>query len=211
MILPIIPQFWRPFAQGCAAVFIGFAMVASRRHCFRAGSRQSSHDLRSLRCYPSPSLRSGPSQAGPILMSGCVAADCGTSSRNCFQNRDIAVESAAITTNSRGRIQCGSRLSSSLFLSYRCPVVCRTQRPAVPLVRPQAPLLRMRPTATCLPVRSSAGLRVLQPAVSNLACRPAIRATDSTACGRREPTRRTIRASCPGGPFPLRLRGDADV
>jgi hypothetical protein len=44
-----------------------------------------------------------------------------------------------------------------------------------------------------------------------LACRPAIRATDSTACGRREPTRRTIRASCPGGPFPLRLRGDADV
>jgi hypothetical protein len=51
----------------------------------------------------------------------------------------------------------------------------------------------------------------LPPAASSLACRPAIRATDVTAFGRVQLTRRTIRADRPGGPFSLRLMGGADV
>jgi hypothetical protein len=206
------PQtFWRTFAQGCAGVFIGFAMVASPRHCFLAGLRQSSLGLRSLRCYPSPSLRSGPSQAGPILMRGPGNADCVSRARNCFQIRDLAVESGAITTNLRGSSKCRSRLSSSPFFPHLCPVACRTPRPAawqVPLLARWLPMHWMK---TCWLVPQSAALPVSQPAVSSWACRPATRATDVTAFGRVHLTPRTIRADRPGGPFSLRLMGGADV
>ena len=207
---PMPQPFWRAFAQGCAGVFITFAMVASAIHCFRVGLRQSSHDLRSLRCYPSPSLRSGPSQAGPILMFGPCNAGCVTGVKNRFQIRDLAVESGAITTNLRGSSKCRSRLSSSPFFPPRWPVACRTLHRAVWQVRPQAPLSRTRPRMTCLPVRLSAVLPVSQPVASSWACRPATRATDLTAFGRITPTPRTIRDTRPGGPFAFRL-GGADV
>ncbi|KAF0116104.1 MAG: hypothetical protein FD150_589 [Rhodobacteraceae bacterium] len=215
MISPRPKAFWRAFAQGCAGGFIGFAMVASSRHSLGAGLRRSSRGLRSLRCYPSPSLRSGPSQAGPILVRGSENADRVSRARNCFQIRDIAVESAAITTNLRGRSKCRSRLSSSPFFPLLWPVACRTPRPAAWQVRPLARWSLTRWMKTCLQVPPSAALRALQPAVSSSACRAATRATepltDLSAFGRIETRTRTIRADRPGGPFLLRLMGEADV
>jgi hypothetical protein len=204
---PMPQPFWHAFAQGCAGVFITFAMVASSIHCFRAGSRQSSHDLRSLRCYPSPSLRSGPSQAGPILMFGPCNAGCVTRVRNRFQNPDLAVESGTITTNLRGSSKCRSRLSSSLFFLRRLPVACRTPRPAAWRAQPRVRWSPTRWMKTCWPGPRWAALPESQPAASSLACRPATRATKLAASGRFQSTERTIRAARPGGPFAFPLGG----
>ncbi len=198
---PTHQAFWRSFAQARAAVFNGFAMAGSSRHCFIAGLRQSSHDLHSLRCYPSPSSRSGPSQAGPILAGRRAAADRAPGDRYCFQIPDLAVESAAITTILRGSTQCRSRLSSSLFLSYPWQAACRTPHRAVWPVRPQAPLSPTRPRTTCLPVRLSAALPVSRPAASSLVCRPAARATDVTAFGRDHTTKGDHPGRAPGWSF----------
>ena len=205
---------WQGSAQARADVLVAFAMKMAARHCFRASQGQPGHDLRSQCCYPSPSLRSGPSQAGPILFGGVApslirAATSG--SKICFEMRDIAVESAAITTNSRGSTLCASRLSSSPFFPRPWPAACRTPRRAAWPVQRQALSSPMRPTATCLPAPSSAALPVSRPAASRSACRPVTRATDTAACGRSAPHSRTIRASRPGGPFFLRLMGEADV
>jgi hypothetical protein len=210
MISPTLPQIWRAFAQGCMGVFIQFAMVAPPRHCFLASLRQSSHGLRSLRCYPSPSLRSGPSQAGPILMCDPCNADCESSIKNCFQICDIAVKSGSITTNLRGSTKCRSRLSSSPFLPCHWPDACRTLRPAEWRVRPLARWSPMRWMKTCWPGQPLAALPVSQPAASSLACRPVTRATKLAAFGRLHTTTGTIRAARPGGPFAFPL-GGADV
>ncbi len=204
---PMPHPFWRAFAQGCAGVFISIAMVELPLHCFLVGLRQSSHDLRSLRCYPSPSLRSGPSQAGPILMFGSCKSGHWTELRNRFQIRELAVESGSITTNLRGSSKCRSRLSSSPFFPRRSPVACRTLRLAAWLVRPQAPWSPTRLMKTCWPGPHLAVLPVSQPAVSSWACRPATRATDVTAFGRVHTDTRTIRADRPGGPFAFLLGG----
>ena len=207
---PTFPTVWHGFAQGRGGVFIGFAMMSGAGHCFYAGQRQSSHDLRSQRCYPSPSLRSGPSQAGPFLVrkAGHV---CASRIRNCFEMPAIAVESAAITTNLRGSTKCRSRLSSSLFSPCRWPGACRTPRRAVRPGLRQGFWSPMRPMETCLPARSSVALQVSPPAASNWACRPATRATDlNSAFGRVTPRSRTIRAARPGGPFAF-PKGGADV
>lgn len=211
MISPTRPFFWQAFAQGVSGVLNGFAMARSARHCFWAGHRQPSHDLRSQRCYPSPSLRSGPSQAGPTLALRRGGADCVKSGKNCFETCDIAVESAAITTNLRGSSKCRSRLSSSLFFPRLWPVACRTLRPAAWLVPPQARLSPMRWMKTCLPAPHSAVLLALPPAASSWACRPAATATDLAAFGRALPPSRTIRADRPGGPFLFASEGGADV
>ena len=209
---------WQGSAQARAGVFAAFAMKATARHCFCAGQGQPSRDLRSQRCYPSPSLRSGPSQAGPILFGGVAPSliRCGSSGNKiCFEMRDIAVESAAITTNSRGSILCASRLSSSPFFPRPLRAACRTPRRAAWPVLRRAPWSPMRPTATCLLARSLVALPVSRPAASRLACRPATRATeplaDRAAFGRSSPHSGTIRAARPGGPFTLRLMGEADV
>lgn len=201
---PTLRPFGQGSAQGCAGVFTAFAMGASGRHCFTARQGRFCRDPRGLRCYPSPSLRSGPSQAGPILMGG-VAPKPGchgaTATRIRFETRDIAVESAAITTNSRGSFQCASRFFFSSFCPCRWPDACRTPRRAAWLVLQPAPLSPTRPTATCLPGPSSAAWPVSQPAASRSACRPVTRATDTAACERSAPHSRTIRAARPGGPF----------
>ena len=213
MNLPTPHRFWHGFAHGPGVVCKAFAMTWQERHCFFAGQWQSGHGTRSQRCYPSPSLRSGPSQAGPILMhlASVPGDDCVGRLRNCFQIRDVAVESVAITTNQRGSTPCASRLSSLPFFPRPLPVACRTPQRAAWPARRQARLSPMRWTKTCWLVRRLAGWLVLPPAASNLACRPATRATDVTACGRVRPTTRTIRADRPGGPFSLRLMGGTDV
>lgn len=197
--------FWHGFAKHGASVLTAFAMVALARHCFCAGQWQSGYGLRRRRCYPSPSLRSGPSQAGPTLMGRPGAADCAGGVKYCFESCDIAVESAAITTNLRGSIQCASRLSSLPFFPPRLPVACRTRRRAAWPVRLQALLSPTRLMKTSSPVRRLAVLPVLQPAASKSAFRPATRATepltDLAAFGRHRPTTRTIRDRLPGGPF----------
>ncbi len=214
MILPTAPQIWRSFAQGCAGVSEEFAMVANARHCFNAGLRPNRCSLRSLRCYPSPSLRSGPSQAGPILMCDPCNRVRARSVKNRFQICDIAVESHAITTDSRGSTKCRSRLSSSLYSPCRWPVACRTPHRAVWLARLRArwsPMLWMK---TCWQAPRLVVWPVLPPVASSLVCRPATAATDRlidlAAFGRVHLTPRTIRADRPGGLFAFRL-GGADV
>jgi|JI7StandDraft_1071085.scaffolds.fasta_scaffold102603_3 hypothetical protein len=207
---PTLTPIWHGFAQGRGGVFMEFAMMPASLHCFRAGQGQLSHDLRSLRCYPSPSLRSGPSQAGPTLPGWQVVADCASGVKICFEIRGIAVDSNAITTTLRGSIPCASRFSSSSFFPCPWPVACRTPHRAVSPVRRRAPLSPMRPTATCLLARSLAVSPGLQPAVSRSACRLVTRATDTAAFGRTELTHRTIRATRPGGPFAFPM-GGADV
>jgi len=215
MKLPTPIPFWQGSAQARAGVFAAFAIGASGRHCFCAGEGQSCPSLRRLCCYPSPSLRSGPSQAGPILMNRQGAADRAGGVRNCFEIRDIAVDSAPITTTLRGSIPCASPFWSSFFFPCPLPVACKTPRRAAWPVRQRARWSPMRPTATCLPVPLSAALPVSRPAASRLACRPATRATepltDRAAFGRSTPQSRTIRAARPGGPLSLRLMGEADV
>ncbi len=201
---PTCAAIWHGFAQARGGVLKSFAMGVVARHCFLAEAWSPSHDLRSLRCYPSPSLRSGPSQAGPFLVrrARCFFAWLG---KNCFETCDIAVESLAITTNQRGSLPCAYRLSLSLFFPPRLPDACRTPpRGGLRVLRRVSSSL-MRRTATCLQGPSSVALRVSQPAASRSACRPATRATERpiewAACGRFDVTSRTIRASRPGGPF----------
>jgi hypothetical protein len=204
MNLPTLQSFWHGFAQRSGSVCIAFAMVSAARHCRFAGHWQSGHGTRSLRCYPSPTLRSGPSQAGPILMCGS-GHDCVGPYRNCFQIRDVAVESSAITTNQRGSIPCVSRLSSSLFSQRPWPAACRTRRRAAWPARLLARLSLTLWTKTCWPAPHLAGWPDLRPVASSWACRPATRATESPVVlatfGRLHTTRRTIRADRPGGPF----------
>ena len=209
---PTPQRFWHGFAHVPGVVCNMFAMTNSARHCLCAGQWQSGHGTRSQRCYPSPSLRSGPSQAGPILLrGGSVPGDsCVGPWRNCFQIRDFAVESAAITTTQRGSTPCASRLSSSLFFPRLWPAACRTQRRAAWPARRLALLSPTLWTKTCWPARRWAGWRVSPPAASSWACRPATRATDVTASGRVHTTSGTIRATRPGGPFAFPL-GGADV
>jgi hypothetical protein len=198
---------WQAFAHRRLVVANGFAIVPNDLHCFKAGLRRLGHGLRTQTCYPSPSLRSGPSQAGPILEMRQVNADCVTSARFCFESPRITVESRAITTNQRGSYTCASRFSCSPFSFFLWPVACRIPPRAaspVPLLAPQS---RMRWTKTWLPVRHSADLPAQPPVASNWACRPAVRPTDLTACGRAEPPSRTIRASRPGGLFAFRALG----
>lgn len=213
MNLPTPHRFWHGFAQGPGVLCKAFAMTGFARHCFGAGQWHSGHGARSQRCYPSPSLRSGPSQAGPILVrrAALLCGDCVRHIRNCFQIRDVAVESTAITTNQRGSTPCASRLSSSLFFPQPWPAACRTRRRAAWPARQPALWSPMLWTKTCWPVRRLAGWRVLPPAASSLACRPATRATDVTVFGRVRTDTRTIRAARPGGPFSLRLMGGTDV
>jgi hypothetical protein len=202
--------FWHGFAQARPGVFKPFAMWPGGRHCFWAGQWQPSHDLRSQRCYPSPSLRSGPSQAGPTLSGRQAVADCARGAKICFEIRGVAVESRAITTTFRGSSKCANRLSSSFCCPCRWPVACKTRHPEGRPVPLRGRLSPMRPTATCLPGPLSAGWPASRPVASSLACRPATRATDVTAFGRAEHHSRTIRAARPGGPFAFRL-GGADV
>jgi hypothetical protein len=208
---PIPDSFWHGFAQHWSSVFIGFAMLLVARHCFAAGLRQSSRGLRSQRCYPSPSLRSGPSQAGPSLVAGCRCADCVNWIKNCFEIRDIALESASITTNQRGSTKCRSRLSSSLFSPRHLPGACRTQRRAVWLAPLRVRWSPMHWMKTCWPVPRLADLQVLPPAGSSLACRHVTPATDPAAFGRTRPIPRTIQANRLGGPFFFVPEGNADV
>jgi hypothetical protein len=215
MKAPTPPPFWQASAQAEFGVFRTFAIVGNARHCFLAGRRQLGHDLRSYRCYPSPSLRSGPSQAGPTLVGQRSGAGCASRIKNCFEIRDIAVESGAITTNQRGSPTCASRLSFSFFSPLRWPAACRILHRAGLPAPLQAHLSPMRWMKTWSQVPRSVVWLVSQPAASSLACRPATPATktliDPAAYGRADLTPRTIRADRPGGPFLLRLRGEADV
>ena len=214
MKLPTPQSFWHGFAQRLGGVCIAFAMVSAARHCLFACHWQSGHGARTQRCYPSPTLRSGPSQAGPILMGGS-GDDCVGRQKNCFQIRAVAVESSAITTKQRGSTPCASRLSSSLFSLRPWPAACRTRRRAAWPVRRLARLSLTRWTKTCWPAPLLAGWPDLPPVASSWACRPATRATEPAvvlaAFGRLQTDTRTIRADRPGGPFSLRLMGGADV
>jgi hypothetical protein len=193
---------WQGFAKGRGGVLNKFAMRLDGPHCFHAGHWQPSHDLRSHFNTPSPSRRSGPSQAGPIFTGRRCSADCVNPARFCFASRRVAIESVAITTNQRGSSQCANSLSCSPFFSFRWQVACKTPHRAAWPVLLRGPSWPTRWTKTWSPVPRLAVLPVRPPVASNWACRPAGRPTDLTvAFGRAKPPSRTIRASRPGGLF----------
>ena len=198
---PMTSRFRQAFAQGARGGVIGFAMVSAGLHSLQAGSRQLVRGLCSHRCYPSPSLRSGPSQAGPTLVRGCGAV-CAGLLKNCFEIRGVAVESLAITTTTRGSFPCASRLSFSPFSQCRWPAACRTPRRAGWPVPPQARWSLMPLTKTWSRGPHLAALPVPQPAESRSACR---RATDIlTAYGRAETQHKDHPGRAPGWSFSFR-------
>ncbi len=210
MNAPIIVPCWQAFAKTAAVVSSTFAMIQMPRHCCDVGQRQHSLGPRSDDPSLTPSLRSGPSKAGPTfrqpaLGAGRKGADCADRAKICFEIRDIAVESVAITTNQRGSLSCANRLSFSPFFPCRWPAACRTPRRAGLPVPLQARLSPTHSMKTSSRVQRLVALPVLQPAGSKSACRPATRATDPlaylAAFGRTTPPIRTIRASRPGGPL----------
>ena len=205
MNAPTDPVIWQASAQGAARVSDVIAMRGSARHCFKVGQGEHSCSRRHYSSTPTPSLRSGPSQAGPTLCAGRMGANCVGPVKICFEIRDIAVVSAALTTNQRGSLPCASRLSFSPFCPRRWPVACRTPRRVALPVRQPVPSSLTQPRVTFLPALSSAGWRASLLVGSSWACRPATRATDphlnSAAFGRTKPSARTIRADRPGGPL----------
>ncbi len=211
---PIRLCIWQAFAQSPQTGVAAFAMVRNSDHCFHVGQRLITNVLHSTSCLPSPFLRSGRSLAGPTLSGGRAGADFADHFNIRFEIPVIAVESGARTTNQRGSSKCGNPLSSSPSFRPRCLAACRTLHRAAWLVRLPVRPLPMRWTKTSSPVRHLAVLPGQRPVASNLACRPAPRATnpltDLVAFGRTEPHSRTIRADRPGGPF-FFAEGKADV
>ncbi len=201
MNAPTAPSIWQAFAQLVLGVAGRFAMAGLALHGFLAGPGRHSPCARSHESTLPPSLRSGPSQAGPALSDRQLVADWADSVKFRFQACDTAVKPAAITTDQRGSLTCASRLSFSFFFPRRWPAACRIPHRAGWLVLLQAPSSPMPPRVTSLPAPSSVALRALRPAASSLACRPATRATELAAFGRITPASRTIRADRPGGPF----------
>jgi hypothetical protein len=203
MNAPTAPTIWQAFAETPLVVRGAFAMSETARHCFCAGRGQHSYGARNYSSTLTPSLRSGPSQAGPTPCARQKGADCVSAVKIRFEICDIAVESAAITTNQRGSLPCANRLSFSPFFPLRWPVACRTLHRVVWPVPPRAPLLPTRSMKTSSRVPPSVALPVPRHAASNWACRPATRATDPLASlaafGRATSPIRTTRASRPGG------------
>jgi hypothetical protein len=190
--------FRQAFAQDRFGTLIAFAMQPSRGNCFRAGHGRQRPGRHSPRCYPSPSLRSGPSQAGPLPLP-TEAPSLAEHGRKCFETLDSAVESGTITTSVRGRSPCGSRLSSSCFLPLSFRAACRILRPAGSPVQQRARLSPTRWTATWQPGPPLAVWPVSPPAGSNWACSPAPLADRLTVHGRTVWNQWTIRAARPDG------------
>ena len=207
MISPILSPIRQAFAQGQTGVLNAFAMQILLGDCFPAGQSKRVFGLRCPSCYPSPSLRSGPSQAGPVpLPKGGVRVS--SKARNCFEIRDIPLESGSITTTQRGSSPCGSRLPSSPFSPRSLLDACRI-RPRAGLQVPLAGRSSLTLwTKTCWPVPRSAALQVLPLAESSSACRPATpaieRLTERPAFGRTRSNQGATRAYCPGGVSVLR-------
>jgi hypothetical protein len=198
MILPTPGPVRQAFAQGVGGPAIAFAMQLLLGDPCSAGRNRLSFSSQKPRTYPSPSLRSGPSQAGPTPFRISVISVSGWL-RYRLEIRDFSVESGTITTTQRGSTTCGSRLSSSLFSPRPWPAACRIRLRAGLPARPQARLSPMRWTKTCSQAQHLAALQVLPPAGSSWACRPATPATELTACGRSKTPRKAIRADRPGG------------
>lgn len=205
MIAPISTAIWQALAKPAAAVAGVFAIGLKWSQCFFMRKSQPWPRACSDNSTLTPCLRSGPSQAGPILCAARIGADCVRRFKFCFEIREIAVESRSITTNQRGSLPCVNLLSFSSSLSRRLPAACRTlHRAASPVLR-QGPLWPMLSMKTSSRVPQSVALPGPQPAESSLVCRPATRATDPhltlAARGRTKPTARTIRANRLGGPL----------
>jgi hypothetical protein len=182
-----------------------FAVASTRggSHLADAGCGRSGSDPLSHTCYPSPTLRSGPSQAGSRLSQHRQGnADCVTAAKFSFESGWFAVESKAIKTLTRGSQKCRNQSFLSPFLPHRWPDACRTRHRAALPVRRQVPLSLTGWTRTCWRAPLWAGWQALPLAASSWACRPAPRATDLIpACGQGHPENHGVaRAACPADP-----------
>ena len=183
MNAPTAPSIWQAFAQSAAGVPGRFAISGSGRHCFRAGLGRQSLGPRSHGSTLTPSLRSGPSQAGPVLLGIRSGAEGVRRAKPSFDVGAVATSFPAISRGQRSSCRRASRLSSAHFFPCRWPaeyVIPGCGLGQVQLLAPWSPL---------------------QPSASGRTCRPALRATDFAAFGRSKPAARLIRANCPGGPL----------
>jgi hypothetical protein len=199
------PSDARNLAHPQGVLWEEFAIFGRKPHLDHVGHQALSDALPSGTCYPSPSLRSGPSQAGPIfsqlhlLRQGNAEAVRAVNFR--FDFLQIALESSPRTTNKRGSGPCASRLFFSPFLSFLWQVACKTPRraglPARSLVQP-LPMRWMKIWWRALPL---AGLPVPHPAASR-SRRPASQDTDDLTAQRRHHRQmKAIRAKRPDGLF----------
>jgi hypothetical protein len=175
MIAPNAISIWQAFAQSFGSVSGGFAMSGGALHCCLARLWRNSLGACNCSSTLTPSLRSGPSLAGPVLPGRRVVADIGKQDEDCFETHEIAEEAAWTTAVLRGGLTRPSRLASSSVFQCRRPAACTVPR--------------------------RAGWTALHPVASRSACRPAIRVTERAAFWRITPTSRTIRPDRPVGPF----------
>jgi hypothetical protein len=198
MNLPMPAAIRQAFAQASNSRANAFAMQSLLNDGFRVGRLR--FGLRNSNCYPSPSLRSGPSQTGPL-----PSRTNGVKGPNRSEIRGLAVEPATIKTTKRGSSKCASRLLSSLFSRHPFPVACRTPHRAgllAPLLAPWSPMRWMKTWSQALPLAGSLELRLVG---SSWACRPAIPAIDLSAFGRVTPNQLATRANRSGGLFNFRV------
>jgi len=190
-------------AQAGPRIQFGFAPTRAAGQSGRAGQRLPWPGLHSHTCYPSLTLRSGPSQTGAHpFHNRRVNADCVKVTTFRFESLWFLVDSLPIKTTNRGSQTCIKPSSSSLFSPCRCRPACRTLLRAGLPALPRARWSPMRLMKTWSPVPRLGRWPVQPPAASNWACRPASRATDVIAAfGRVDPNHGVVRAHRPVGPF----------
>lgn len=203
-MFPPNPLSFRHFpAKRCSRTQNVFAPTRPHRQSATVGACRPWQAPQSHTCYPSPSMRSGPSLAGSH--SSCnrrVNADPVNGGSFPFKSASFALNSRAIKTTTRGSKPCRNRLSSSRFSPFRSRPACRTRHRAASPARLPVPLSPTRWMKIWSPALPWARLPVRQPAASKSVCRPASRATDLIAAeGRPILNYGVVRGECPAGPY----------
>lgn len=210
MFSPSFPSAWRLSAGRIFAAQLAIAATRALGQSHFAGRRLPWQGPQTTTCYPSLSLRSGPSLTGSRLLfiglktrqSGADAAGAGNFP---FESAEFPLKSVAIKNATRGSTLCANPLSSSLFSLFRFRPACRTQPRAASPVRRLARLSPMRWMKTWSLVQRLAVSPVQHLAASRSACRPATDLIPAYGQGV-SLNHGVVRTSRPGGPISFALR-----
>lgn len=206
MFSPKLSAAWQQVAHRVLGHDSGFAIGNPLGNSSPVSALLSSGNRSGQDCYPFPSPWSGPVWVGPFFQRSKRAL--GPKGAICVKRRFfrfdfswLAVESASITTNNRGRIKTCVK-QSSFFHCFQCRLLaaCRTLRRAVLPVRRLGRRLPILPITARLRVRLSAVWPVRPLAALTWVCRPA---TDLIRRARLAPAVLNKRSSgiFPGWPF----------
>lgn len=169
---------WQLFAQAFGRGEVGFAPSAGLRDDHSVLGALLAPQCLGQDCYPFPTLWPDSFGVRPFFVSAAaplwrLVASCARAGVFQFASRLETGESVRRTTNKRGSSKCGNLSFFSPFSPCRWLAVCKTRPRAGWQGLRLARLLPMSPTTMRSRVRSSAALRVQQPAASTSACRPA--------------------------------------